>query len=206
MPGLATLIAANPRPRQRPTRYVVAILVAAVLVVVMIANSVLDFAYLDTIPGRTSLYGLLAVALVALATYVGVRAFDRDPKTRARHLVRAGVLLGLAALLWLLFSDVFLFAGSAGPGVAVACTLACVPTTAFGLFVGICVAQTNSLFNRRDKPGRMGRKSLGGGGGADAGTRSGPGCIASVLGGIARRARQRNGGLAAVSRDAKRVR
>ena len=135
MPGLATLIAANPRPRQRPTRYVVAILVAAVLVVVMIANSVLDFAYLDTIPGRTSLYGLLAVALVALATYVGVRAFDRDPKTRARHLVRAGVLLGLAALLWLLFSDVFLFAGSAGPGVAVACTLACVPTTAFGLFV-----------------------------------------------------------------------
>ena len=39
MPGLATLIAANPRPRQRPTRYVVAILVAAVLVVVMIAKS-----------------------------------------------------------------------------------------------------------------------------------------------------------------------
>jgi RsiW-degrading membrane proteinase PrsW (M82 family) len=134
MPGLVTLISANPKHR-RPARYIVAVIVAALLVIVMIANSVLDFAYLDTIPGRTSLYGLLTVALVALATYVGVRAFERDPRTRARQLIRAGVLLGLAALLWLLFSDVFLFAGAAGPGVAIICTLACLPTTAFALFV-----------------------------------------------------------------------
>ena len=53
MPGLATLIAANPRPRQRPTRYVVAILVAAVLVVVMIANSVLDFHGTVTVAYKT---------------------------------------------------------------------------------------------------------------------------------------------------------
>jgi RsiW-degrading membrane proteinase PrsW (M82 family) len=110
-------------------------LLAALLVLVLVANSVLDFKYLDTIPGRTSLYGLLAVALVSLSTYIGVRAFNRDPPTRRRQLVRAAVLLGLAALFWLLLSDVYLFAESAGPVVAIVCTAACIPTTAFGLFV-----------------------------------------------------------------------
>ena len=127
--------AANPRPRGRPSRYLLATIIAGIVVVVMVANSLLDYVYLDTIPGRTSLYGLIAVALVAVATYVGVRAFDRDPAQRSRHLIRAGVLLGLAALLWLLVSDAFLFAAAAGPGVAIACALACLPTTAFGLFV-----------------------------------------------------------------------
>ena len=132
---VAPPFAANPRPRRRPARYVVAGVIAAVVVIVLVANSLLDYAYLDTLPGRTALYGLIAVALVALATYVGVRAFDRDPSVRRRHLVRAGVLLGLAALVWLLVSDAFLFAQSAGPGVAAVCVLACLPTTAFGLWV-----------------------------------------------------------------------
>jgi len=127
--------AANPRPRGRPSRYLLATVIAGVVLVVMVGNSLLDYVYLDTIPGRTSLYGLIAVALVAVATYIGVRAFDRDPAQRSRHLIRAGVLLGLAALLWLLVSDAFLFAAAAGPGVAIACALACLPTTAFGLFV-----------------------------------------------------------------------
>ena len=81
------------------------------------------------------LYGLVAVALVALGTYIGVRGFDRDPAERRRHLLRAGVLLGLAAVLWLLLIDVFLFTESAGPAVAAVSALACVPTTAFGLAV-----------------------------------------------------------------------
>src|SRR6202043_3666664 len=100
----------------------------------LVASSILDYIYLDTIPGRTSLYGLLAVALVALGTFIGVRAFDRNPAERRRHLIRAGVLLGFAALLWLLLIDVFVFTGSAGPGVAAICALACLPTTTFGLF------------------------------------------------------------------------
>jgi protease PrsW len=133
--ALAQRTAANPRPRGRPARYVLAAVIAGVVVLVMVANSLLDYAFLDTIPGRTSLYGLIAVALIALATFIGVRAFDRDPAQRARHLIRAGVLLGLAALLWLLVSDAFLFAASAGPEVALICAAACVPTTAFGLFV-----------------------------------------------------------------------
>jgi RsiW-degrading membrane proteinase PrsW (M82 family) len=131
----APVRAANPRPRGRPARYGVAIAVAAIVLIVLVASSLLDYVYLDTIPARTSLYGLLAVALVALGTYIVVRAFDRNPADRKRHLIRAGVLLGLAVLLWLLLIDVFVFTGSAGPGVAAVCALACLPTTAFGLFV-----------------------------------------------------------------------
>ncbi len=127
--------AANPRPRGRPSRYGVAIAIAVVVVIVLVASSILDYVYLDTIPSRAALYGLLAVALVALGTFIGVRAFDRDPADRRRHLIRAGVLLGLAVLLWLLLIDVFVFTNSAGPTVAAICALACLPTTAFGLFV-----------------------------------------------------------------------
>jgi RsiW-degrading membrane proteinase PrsW (M82 family) len=131
----SNLRAANPRPRGRPARYGVAIAVAAVVLIVLIASAILDYVYLDTIPGRTSLYGLVAVALVALGTFIGVRAFDRDPADRRRHFIRASVLLGLAALLWLLVIDVYVFTGAAGPGVAAICAAACLPTTAFGLIV-----------------------------------------------------------------------
>ncbi|HLJ20019.1 MAG TPA: PrsW family glutamic-type intramembrane protease, partial [Stellaceae bacterium] len=130
-----SIAAANPRPRRRPARYWIAAIITAVLVAVLIANSLLDYAFLDTIAGRTSLFGLLAVALTALATFIAVRVLDRDPVQRRRHAIRAAVLLGLATLLWLLVSDFFLFAQSAGPEVAGVCALACVPTTAFALFV-----------------------------------------------------------------------
>src|SRR5712692_6454733 len=127
--------AANPRPRNRPARYVVAVIIGAVVLLVVAGNSLLDYVFIDSIPGRATLYGLVAVALIAVGTYIQARAFNCDPVTRRRHLIRAGVLLGLAAMLWLLISDLFLFAQSAGPGVAAVCALACVPTTAFGLWV-----------------------------------------------------------------------
>jgi protease PrsW len=133
--AISALRAANPRPRGRPSRYGIAIAVAAIVLVVLVASSILDYAYLDTIPSRISLYGLVAVALVALGTYIGVRAFDRDPADRTRHLIRAGVLLGLAVLLWLLLIDVFVFTASAGPRVAAICAAACLPTTALGLVI-----------------------------------------------------------------------
>lgn len=126
---------ANPHPRLRPGRYGIAAAITALVVIALIASSLLNYVYLDTIPGRTSLYGLLAVALVALGTYVGVHAFERERANRRRYLIRAGVLLSLGALLWLLVIDVFVFTQSAGPAVAGLCALACVPTTAFGLLV-----------------------------------------------------------------------
>ncbi|HEX2645687.1 MAG TPA: PrsW family intramembrane metalloprotease [Candidatus Dormibacteraeota bacterium] len=127
--------AADPQSRLRPGRYGIAIVIAAVVVLALIASSILNYVYLDTIPGRTSLYGLLAVALITLGTYILVRAFTRDRATRRKQLIRASVLIGLGVLLWLLVIDVFVFTQSAGPAVAAICALACLPTTAFGLFV-----------------------------------------------------------------------
>ncbi len=134
-PAYTTPPAANPQPTLRPRRYGIAAAIAAVVVVALIASSLLNYVYLDSIPGRTSLYGLLAVALIALGTYIGVRAFTRERAMRRKHLIRAGVLLGLGVLLWLLVIDVFVFTQAAGPGIAAICALACLPTTAFGLFV-----------------------------------------------------------------------
>ena len=135
MSSTPALRAANPRPRGRASRNGLTVALAVIVLVVLVVSSVLDYVYLDTIPGRTALYGLLAVALVALGTYIGVRASDRNPADRRRHVIRAVVLLGLAVLLWLLTIDLFAFTGSAGPGVAAICAAACLPTTAFGLFV-----------------------------------------------------------------------
>jgi RsiW-degrading membrane proteinase PrsW (M82 family) len=127
--------AADPESKLRPARYGIAVAVASLVVVALIASSILNYVFLDTIPGRASLYGLLAVALITVGTYILVRAFDRDRAMRRKHLIRAGVLIGLGVVLWLLVIDVFLFTQSAGPLVAAVCALVCLPTTAFGLFV-----------------------------------------------------------------------
>ncbi len=134
MATFATPRAANHHPHG-PARYAIATVIAAGLILVLVASSILNFIYLEPVAGRTSLYGLLAIALITLGTFIGVRAVDREPAMRRRHLIRASLLLGLAALAWLLLIDVFVFTGSAGPGVAVVCALACLPTTALGLFV-----------------------------------------------------------------------
>lgn len=127
--------AANPHSRLRPRRYGVAIAIAAVIIVTVVVSSILNYVYLQSIPGRVSLYGLLAVVLIAFGTYILVRAFDRDPATRRKHLSRAAVLIGFGVLLWLLVIDLFVYTQSAGPLVAAICAVACLPTTAFGLFV-----------------------------------------------------------------------
>jgi RsiW-degrading membrane proteinase PrsW (M82 family) len=111
----------------------VALVIAVLLILVLVASSILNYIYLDTVAGRASLYGLLAVGLVALGTFIGVRAVRRDPAEQRKQVIRAAVLLGLAALMWLLVIDVFVFTDAAGPQVAAVCAVACLPTTAFGL-------------------------------------------------------------------------
>jgi len=127
------IAAANPRPH-RPPRYRLAIALAGVLVICLFLSSFVTSLVLGAIPSRISLFGLPAIALVALATWIAVRAFDRDPAERRRHLLRAAVILGIALLLWLLVVDLFLFTGDV-PVVALISALACVPTTAFGIWV-----------------------------------------------------------------------
>jgi RsiW-degrading membrane proteinase PrsW (M82 family) len=129
------IASANPKSRLRPGRYRIALAIIALIVVALVVSSILNYVYLDSIPGRTSLYGLLAVVLIAFGTFVLVNAYNRDPAMRRKNLIRASVLIGLGVLLWLLVIDVFLFTQSAGPGVAAVCALACLPTTAFALVV-----------------------------------------------------------------------
>ena len=130
------IASADPQSRLRPGRYRIALAIIALIVVALVVSSILNYVYLDSIPGRTSLYGLLAVVLIAFGTFILVNAYNRDPAMRRKSLIRASVLIGLGALLWLLVIDVFLFTQSAGPAVAALCALACLPTTAFALVVG----------------------------------------------------------------------
>ena len=126
--------AANPRHR-RPARFWVAAALTGALCLVLVGSSALNYLALDRIPSRGALLGLPAVALVAGATWVGIRTFERNPADRRRHQLWAATLLALAVLLWLLVLDVFLFTQQAGPAVAALSALACLPTTGFGLWV-----------------------------------------------------------------------
>jgi RsiW-degrading membrane proteinase PrsW (M82 family) len=126
--------AAYPR-RWRPTRYGLAALLGGAVLLLATVSSILSF-LVSQIPARASLFGLPAVALVAAATYFGVRGFQaHQEQARRRDRVRAVVLLGAGMVLWLLVLDVFTFTQAAGPRVALLSALACLPTTAFGLFV-----------------------------------------------------------------------
>jgi protease PrsW len=132
--SVAASHAANPR-HQRPARYWVAAGLAGVLFLVLVGSSALNYLTLDSIPNRGALLGLPAVALVAGATWVGLRALERGHALRRRYQLWAVTLLALALLLWLLVLDVFLFTQEAGPLVAALSALACLPTTGFGLWV-----------------------------------------------------------------------
>jgi RsiW-degrading membrane proteinase PrsW (M82 family) len=121
--------------RWRPTRYGLAALLASAVLLVATASSVLSF-LLRQVPARASVFGLPAVALVAAATYFAVRGLrEQRLENRRRDRVRALVLFVAGMLLWLLVLDIFTFTQAAGPLVALLTALACLPTTAFGLFV-----------------------------------------------------------------------
>jgi RsiW-degrading membrane proteinase PrsW (M82 family) len=127
-------LGANPRHR-RPARYLVAAVLAATVFLALVGSSSLSYLSLDKIPNRGALLGLPAVALIAAATWVGIRTFQRDSAERRRHQLWAITLVALAILLWLLVLDVFLFTQEAGPSAAAISALACLPTTAAGLWV-----------------------------------------------------------------------
>ena len=119
----------------RPARYWIAGAIGGGVLAVIVASSVLAILFRE-IPARGTIFGLPAVALIAAATVFGARALhDHDLSSRMRDFARAGVLLGLGLLAWLLVIDVFTFTQAAGPDVAGICALACLPTTVIGLLV-----------------------------------------------------------------------
>lgn len=121
--------------RWRPSRYSLAALIGAAVLLVSAASSALAFA-LHQVPARASLFGLPAVGLVGTATYYGVRGLrEHGSEARRRDRVRAFVLLAVALVFWLLVLDIFTFTREAGPRVVLFSALACVPPTGVGLFV-----------------------------------------------------------------------
>ncbi|HEY7199619.1 MAG TPA: PrsW family intramembrane metalloprotease [Candidatus Dormibacteraeota bacterium] len=119
----------------RPNRYWLAGLLGAAILVVLVLSSVASLA-LGPVPLRATVFGLPAVAFVAAATALFVRALHHPkPATRGRDLTRAAVLLLIGAFLWLAVLDVYTFTRAAGPRVAAFCAIACLPTTAAGLLI-----------------------------------------------------------------------
>jgi RsiW-degrading membrane proteinase PrsW (M82 family) len=119
----------------RPSRYWLAAALGGVVLLVLVASSVASLA-IGPVPLRATVFGLPAVGFVLAATVFFLRAMqDRDSTIRGRDLTRAGVLLLIAAFLWLTVLDAYTFTQAAGPAVAIACAVACVPTTAIGLLV-----------------------------------------------------------------------
>ncbi len=127
------MLAAYPR-RWRPSRYLLAALIGGLALLALLVSSLLSVVT-DGLPARATLFGLPAVALAVAAGYFALRGLARPAGQRRSDLIRAAILAGFALVGWLLVIDVFTFSLGAGAGVAFACALACVPTTAFGLFV-----------------------------------------------------------------------
>jgi len=128
-------IAAAYRRLWRPNRYWLAGLLGAAILVLLVLSSVASLA-IGPVPLRATVFGLPAVALVAAATALFVRALHgKRPATRGRDLTRAAVLLLIGAFGWLAVLDVYTFTRAAGPVVAAVCAIACLPTTAAGLLI-----------------------------------------------------------------------
>jgi protease PrsW len=121
--------------RWRPTRYGLAAIIGAAVFVALVLSSVASLA-VGPVPLRATLFGLPAIGFVVAATIFFLRGLaDRREAGRGRDMTRAGVLFVVGTFLWLAVLDIYMFTQDAGPGVAAACALACVPTTTFGLLV-----------------------------------------------------------------------
>lgn len=125
---MATVSAAYPRPHRPPRYRLAAALAGAIIAVTGAAASFDIFAFRSGV-ALLDLAGLLLVGLFALGTWLVIRAVDRDPGRRTRHLVRAGVVLAIALGLFF-FAINLLNARLNLLGV-----LVCLPTTGLALFL-----------------------------------------------------------------------
>ena len=125
---MAGLLAAYPKPH-RPPRYRLAAALGGGVVALTLAAATFDlFAFRSSV-ALLDLSGILVVGLFALGTWLVIRAVDRDPGRRTRHLVRAGIVLAIAMGLFF-FAVNLLNAHFNLVGV-----LLCLPTTGLALFL-----------------------------------------------------------------------
>jgi len=81
------------------------------------------------------LFGIPAIACFVAGTVFEIRGLAEHDERRHRDVVRGAVLLGAGFVLWVLVAEsAFLFTGDS-PALVLISAIACVPTTAFGLWV-----------------------------------------------------------------------
>ncbi len=130
---MSGVVAANPS-RFRPRRHAAAAVIAGIVVVVILAGTILS-QVVRGVQLATLLFGVPAIACFMAGTIFEIRGLAGHRDERRRDVVRGGLLLGLGFVLWVLVAEsAFLFTGDA-PAVVLGCAAACVPTTAFGLWV-----------------------------------------------------------------------
>ena len=127
------VVAANPR-RFRPRRYAAAAVIAGLVVVVILAGTVVS-TFIRGVQVATLIFGLPAIACFVAGTVFEIRGLAEPPGARRRDVVRGAVLFGLGFVLWVLVAEsAYVFTGDA-PALVLACAAACLPTTAFALWV-----------------------------------------------------------------------
>ncbi len=130
---MSAVVAANPG-RFRPRRHAAAAVIAALVVVVILAGTILS-QVIRGVQVATLLFGVPAIACFVAGTVFEIRGLAEHRAERRRDVVRGGLLFGLGFVLWVLVAEsAFLFTGDA-PALVLGCAAACLPTTAFGLWV-----------------------------------------------------------------------
>ncbi len=130
---MSAVAAANPQ-RFRPRRYATAVVIAGLVVVVILAGTILS-QVIRGVQVATLIFGLPAIACFIAGTVFEIRGLAEPAGERRRDVVRGAILLGVGFVLWVLVAEsAFLFTGDA-PALVLLCAGACLPTTAFGLWV-----------------------------------------------------------------------
>jgi RsiW-degrading membrane proteinase PrsW (M82 family) len=130
---MTAVVAANPT-RFRPRRYAIAAVIAGFVVIVNLAGTILS-EVIHGVQVATLIFGVPAIACFVAGTVFEIRGLAEPPGERRHDVVRGGILLALGFVLWVLVAEsAFLFTGDA-PLLVLGCAAACLPTTAFGLWV-----------------------------------------------------------------------
>jgi RsiW-degrading membrane proteinase PrsW (M82 family) len=126
--------AARPQPF-RPVRYVVAGVLGAVVALLATASSAASVLFSSAPWWQILLFGVIAIALCGTGVVFCIRSLARVGGERHRDLVRGGALLVVGFAFWILTTESAALYEGAPAGTVLTFAIACLPTTAFGLWV-----------------------------------------------------------------------